>query len=305
MLGADQGRELQAFLSGFRGRRALFAPNPGNGGDSLLAAAGGQALRRAGLRYRMIHPLDETLDLRGRLVIFGGGGNLIPLYDEGRRFLDRAATTAERLIVMPHTFEGHEETLARLGPNATLIAREPRSLAHIRRHAPNAEHRIMPDVALSLDVGELFGPSRVDALALRRPAWLRLAIAESLRVRRELDRLPPAGTPLESFREDLEAAGAAIPPGNRDLSAIFDRGVYPEFLSRILARAMLRGAGRASVVRTDRLHVCISALHMGRPVELRDNAFGKLAAVLGHALGDVAAIRWTDAPRPPTPTGGL
>ena len=63
------------------------------------------------------------------------------------------------------------------------------------------------------------------------------------------------------------------------------------------AARLLRALGRHELVRTDRLHVMIGALLMGKRVEARDNSYGKLRAVHAHSLaGGPGEVRWLDAP---------
>ena len=131
-------------------------PFPGNAGDAMIAAATCQMLRRAGLRWRMIGRKTPAAAMRGRMVLFGGGGNLTPWYEDAAAALARASGVVRRGVLAPHSVLGREGLLAALGPEFTLIARERTSAAHLRAHAGRAGTLLMHDMALSLDVEELF-----------------------------------------------------------------------------------------------------------------------------------------------------
>lgn len=71
-------RFLCAFLKERCQGEVLYIPNPGNAGDALIAAATYQVLDDLGINYLIKrHKDDMESDVSGRVVIYGGGGNLI------------------------------------------------------------------------------------------------------------------------------------------------------------------------------------------------------------------------------------
>lgn len=285
---------LEAFLRDLAAEadgNILFAINNGNAGDSLIAAATFQVLRNAGVRCRPLEHRYRGPKTRDAIVLYSGGGNLIPLYEGARNFIAAHHRRARRLILLPHTIEGNTDLLGELGPNVDLIARERRSFEHIRAHAPEARHHLMHDIALGLDLDELRrGPLRLSAspLSLRGAARV---------VRQGLRRLgkprPPGGRVLNAFRTDKEATGIEIPAGNFDLSSIYFHWVAPEMFARLASRDFLAIADRYDEIRTNRLHVGIAGALLGKRVVLHDNSYGKNRAVWEYSLaGRFPNVEW-------------
>jgi exopolysaccharide biosynthesis predicted pyruvyltransferase EpsI len=296
----DSGRPSNAALEAFlrdlvpRGTKVLYVPNLGNAGDSLIAAATFQVFRRLGLRWRLLDHRDLHARVEGAVLIYGGGGNLVPLYGDARRFITAYHRRARRLVLLPHTVEGHEDLLGELGPNVELIAREQRSFDHIRAHAPRARAHLMHDVALGLDLDELRrGPLRLFALPPSARAAGRLALRGWQRLGRRP--APPSGRVLNAFRTDKEATGIELPAANFDLSKLYEGWVAPEAFARIATRDFLAVADRYDEIRTNRLHVGIAGALLGKRVVLHDNSYGKNRAVWAHSLaGRFADIEWCD-----------
>ena len=99
-----------------------FYPNPGNAGDSLLAHVTFQMLREIGIPYQLLS--HKTFDSRGKIVVYGGGGNLVGYYHHGKNFVEKHYDRAKRLIILPHTIMGNEDLLSRFTANVDIIARE-------------------------------------------------------------------------------------------------------------------------------------------------------------------------------------
>src|SRR5689334_22709278 len=71
--------DIRDYLAQFRGQDVLYLPNPGNAGDSVMSSATYQLLDAAGIRYHVPHL--GTLEPAGKILLYGGGGNL---YEGGR-----------------------------------------------------------------------------------------------------------------------------------------------------------------------------------------------------------------------------
>ena len=134
------------------GKRIAYIPNPGNAGDSVIAAATYQMLDSLGIDYHVPEP--HRFDAKGWTVIYGGGGNMIGPRTFSSRVIGRLAKSAERLIVLPHTVKNNEELLGSLGKNTTVFCRERYSYTYVTGLKPNCEVGIDDDMAfhLNLDV---------------------------------------------------------------------------------------------------------------------------------------------------------
>lgn len=293
--------ELEDILAGIASEgEVLYRPNPGNAGDSLIAHATYRMFRKAGLRWKLATDSDSG---EGRTVVYGGGGNLGEGYRDARDFLERHAGRCRRLVLLPHTVEGNEDLLSRLGPETHLFLREETSLDHCKQSAPRANSHLCHDMALTLPRGEdvRVGWGGIASAFLKRigdpsaPSAKALAMLVQARLRRmdRHGRIRARGAVLEAFRTDGESKGRELPIGNRDLSKAFETGNMDPFWASLSARMLLSYVDGAALVRTDRLHVAISCCLRGVPVELHANSNFKCEAVWKHSLeGRFPNARW-------------
>ena len=127
-----------SLLRSFGDEEVLYCPNPGNAGDVFITSASYQALVRSACRYRVIDTRCAAEATRGRIVVYGGGGAVVPLYSAASKFLREHHRGVQRLVVLPHTIRGHADLLAEFGENVHLFCREQPSFEHVSRHAPHA-----------------------------------------------------------------------------------------------------------------------------------------------------------------------
>ncbi|HNY32868.1 MAG TPA: polysaccharide pyruvyl transferase family protein [Fibrobacteria bacterium] len=293
--------ELDSFLIDLAKQADLwYRPNPGNAGDSLIASATWSRFRSLGIQVKEI--LSSDFDPTGKTILYGGGGNLNRRYVEASRFLRAYHSRASKVVLLPHSVEGHEDLLEAMGSNAVIFCRELVSLRHCQQHAKHAKVVLSHDLAIGHDPSPQPLPSTLDWTKLailagwnkvldRKTEWLFPGIL--LRVRKFLRSHPaigPGGSQvrpfpiLNAFRCDVESAGAPLPEGNLDLSEILTirshHRVAHETAAALLI-ASLRGYRR---IRTDRLHICIAAAKLGLEVEFHPAAGFKCVAILEHSL---------------------
>lgn len=264
-------RVMEDFLRQFAGQEVLYVPNPGNAGDSLIAAGTYQAFRRAGVRVRCIDHLTAVTD---RVVFLGGGGNLVPAYGEMRRAVEHVQRDAARIIILPHTIRANEDLLRGLPRNATVFCRDPLSYAHAVEHT-SAEVHLDHDMAFHLRPDEFFDRCRrySDTPALFNKQAE--AIDQHLRAN---------GGTAHFLRTDGERAANA-PPAQAalDLSLMFEFGVWPDNAEKSVWCAFT-AIQRAERVVTDRLHVGIGAGLLGKECDLFDNNYGKNHGIYFHSI---------------------
>jgi exopolysaccharide biosynthesis predicted pyruvyltransferase EpsI len=271
--------ELQAYLQTYRGARVLYLPNPGNGGDSLIAAATFQAFARAEITYSAI---DLDADVEGEVVFLGGGGNLIPLYDNIQTAYETFLGRARRIVLLPHTVRGNEKLLGRLDGSCTLFVRDVESYAHVLKVNPSLDVRLTHDMAFHLDVDEFLGSE-----ALTGPGReLLKSKLSSVGVSVEALRAWPS---VDMLRLDREST-AVVPVSDVDISDLFMLGVGPHE-APLAAWCFLKAIAQARHINTDRLHVAIGSALLGIPCTLRDNSYGKNAAVFQHSLKAFGNLR--------------
>ena len=266
--------ELAALLRDLAGERVAYFPNPGNAGDSLIASATYQLLDRYGLRYDVLHTPQEAGALRGRVVILGGGGNLVPLYHGMATIAERLLSGGHTVILLPHSVRGNEQLLARLPASWTLFCREIQSWRHVQRHAPSCNVRLGHDIGLYLDA-DMLGDS-VDPDAAEQQ--FRSVLASGAKLTPEAI----TGKAVSCMRHGAERTSVPAGP-NYDVSVVFATGVAPG-PAEIGAWMMLEFARRASQVTTNRLHIGVAAALVGTHVVLHDNSYGKVSGVYLNSM---------------------
>lgn len=285
---------LEDFLVGFRGQRILFLPNPGNAGDSVIACAEYQLFERLGINYRVISREVSSSETQSEIVFYGGGGNLVALYKDAHDFIERHHKGVKQLVVLPHTIVAYPELLASLGNNVDLICREQLSYDYVASFVSAARVHLMDDAAFSLDVERLLARAGIaENVWLNRPLT---AVKHLIRVLLHRLRNVRQRNTLNAFRSDIESTGRWLEwraKANFDVSNMF----YPETMSALdsvlTARCMVRFINRFDTVRTDRLHVCIVSLLLGKEVHFYDNSYGKNRAVYEQSmLGRYPRLKW-------------
>jgi exopolysaccharide biosynthesis predicted pyruvyltransferase EpsI len=283
-----------------RAEPVLYHAVPGNAGDCAINTTAHQLLGRCGIPFEQVGDDVAAERTRGRVLVCAGAGNLVPLYDDVRRFLERHHAGCRRLVLLPATIRGHADLLAAFGPNVTLLCRDRPSLEHAGTVARRAQVLASHDVVLHLDVDAL----RRDARARFLPVVSSFAQARrNLRrrwrgLRYDLHNRGHRGE-LFAFRTDREiAAGRAVAGANFDAS---DEYVADEMSPALALEAtwrLLDFLDRYRVVHTDRLHVAILAALLGKAVRLHDNSYGKNRVVYEQSLHAFPGVTptWAEAP---------
>ncbi|MBS1190930.1 MAG: Polysaccharide pyruvyl transferase [Rhodocyclaceae bacterium] len=293
-LQAPSGDALAEFLKPLASEEILYVSNPGNGGDALIACATYQRFENLGIRYQCMDldcPPERT---RGRILVYGGGGNLVHFYGEARGFILRHHQGARRFILLPHTVRGHGDLLPGLGPNVDIICRDRDSYAYLRGLDMKAEVRLMDDVAFGLDVPAFMAAARARYWPLVSTRTLAWRNAKRL-IRRSLHRLrnPFRLRALNAFRTDGERAGRPLPFANLDVSQVFAADNMTRECADEASYRILGFLDGFDVIHTDRLHVCIGALLLGKTVHFHDNSYGKNRAVYEYSMrGRFAKVVW-------------
>ncbi len=285
--------QVESSLASLRGKRFVFLPDPGNAGDSFIAHATYQLFDRLALDYEVGSTRETYPD---RVVIWGGGGNLVPLYVDLNDFLLDNADVCARLIVLPHTIQGRESTLARLGANCEIFCRERMSFDHVRRHAPKATVILSHDLAFSADLDKTVAQAALFPLPLLSDVDLaRRNVKRSLRALSYKTRARGSSRVLNCFRGDREKTNTAIPYPNIDASQVYAIDTMSERDSLETTYRLMRFVDGFRTVNTNRLHIAILAAMLGQRVNFYPNSYGKNLAVYEHSMaGRFENVRWCE-----------
>ncbi len=291
---------IEDYLRALPNEVVYYFPNAGNAGDSLIALATYQMFHRVGLRYIILHPGNlSSHDLRGKIVLYGGGGNLVSYYTDASDFIGQVHPVAKRLVILPHTVNAHTGLLASLGGNVEIICREQVSFDYVKRTARDARVLLMDDLAFSLDIadamrlGSQFGYHI--ALMWTNKHWVRSLSMVALLARWHGMPFRPrrSGRALNSFRLDTEKTNLPIPANNTDVSGILALGVQPERVAAIASYWLLKALCFFDEINTNRLHVCIASIHLNKVVNFYPNNYYKNEAVYRYSIeGRYPNVNW-------------
>ena len=241
-------------------RPFAYFPNRGNAGDALIYASEMQIFKRIGLNAETV--TDINAPLKGKTILYSGGGNLNNLYHNCAKFLEsNDKPELDNLIVLlPHSIFGREQLLASLSDRVIIVCRERQTLVHVLQHFPHKENVfISHDAAFYANMNELFERS-----------------SES----------PTESKTLTCMRTDAEKTSAAFDAkANVDVSRLFPDQSFLSGPKRIgCARDFLAYIDKYTHVKTNRLHVCIAAAKLGKTVEFYGNSYFKNEAVFNHSF---------------------
>lgn len=305
----DMHTPIEQFLLQFQGEEIVYFPNPGNAGDSVIASATYQVLDRLGLRY--ITPRFGRYDLKDRIVIYGGGGNLVGPGSFSSRLMGATHAEARRFVVLPQTVKAVTPLLQACGTNVDIICREAVSYEYVRNNAPRAQVHLMDDMAFSLDVGTLLNSTPEHSPLGRLAAVLRAKACESRNVPALSDVFRTFGLramnanlkqrrgedTLYCFRTDGEKTDIPLPLSNIDLSEVFKFGVETKDVAYLSARSVFNYLAQFKTVHTNRLHMAISSALLGLDVRFYANDYYKCRAVYEQSLRErFTNVRWMENP---------
>lgn len=275
--------DIHEFLSGYRDDEIIYLPDPGNAGDNVIASATYSLFEKNHIRFRYY---NDRMDLKGRILFYGGGGNLTRFYNNAQKLLERHHQEVKEFVLLPHTVDGHKELLRQLGKNVTIICREHKSFEFVSRTAPECNILQMDDLAFSLDMKSFIEEK------IKLPRNLR-DFVNSVRFfpgfvakRRTLLDLEAGlvGDVLYAFRTDVEANGSDLPSHNIDISEVLHHRVYPQFICDLITREFVKIINQYRKIETDRLHVAIVAALLGLDVKFYPGSYHKNLSVYQASL---------------------
>jgi exopolysaccharide biosynthesis predicted pyruvyltransferase EpsI len=267
-----------------QGRTLVYVPNDGNHGDALIAAATVQAFEKAKIPFTVLG--RNFRHERANVYVYGGGGNFVPMYRTCARLLEQLSPARADFLILPHSCFGVDQEILGYRGRLKIWAREKRTWAYLKKLSrPGYAVGLADDLAIGLD--------------LEDPRLFYFHRARDLRASRSR----PAPETLNAFRRDGERRNPdrALPEHNFDVSDMYEprpprrRGFWQGGLDADLlflhASWFLAFIDGFDAVRTDRLHVGIAAMLLGKDVELHDNSYGKVSAVYQHSLRDKPNVR--------------
>lgn len=281
--------EVAQCLASFRDETIVFAHNPGNAGDNLINLGTYRLFDRIGLRYEHGTHTEVYPD---RVVVYSGGGALVPHYPGSDSFFRRNHPVCKALVLLPHTVRMHGDMIAEMDERCHLFLRETPSYEFVANHVGRAHLYKAHDMAFTLDRSYVSG-LRWDLGELRRAgrlgSWASM-IAKFVMSARFRD------STLHSLRADSESTKTMTHPLNYDMSRMFATADMRPASCENVAKALSTVLPAFRHIRTDRLHIAIFSAIMGLDVEMRDNNYGKNHDIYEHSMRDrFANVRFVGA----------
>ena len=140
--------DIKNFLEKYKNKKIIYIPNPGNAGDSLIAYGTIQTFDKIGLNYE-IGNIDEKYN--NEILFFAGGGNLVGLYSDCKKFILNNKNNNE-IVILPHTIKDEDELLKSLDDNIKIICREKKSFDYVSSLIKNKQNVFLSkDMAFYID----------------------------------------------------------------------------------------------------------------------------------------------------------
>lgn len=282
---------IKEYLSTLPKEVIYYKPNPGNGGDAIIAYSTYQLFKILNINYKVV---SESDDLANKIVLYAGGGNLVKEYDHCAIFVKKYHDKVKKLIILPHTINGHERLLRDLGENVVIICREKVSFEYVSKIVDGPKVLLMHDLAINLNANRI----------LKENAKLPLYVNyNKVFLKQKLKNLKRGNignffsTKLNCYRIDVEQTNIQIPKDNIDLSIAinFDPTMSSEVKVSQTTKALFNLLNKYEEINTNRLHICFAGALLGKKVNFSDNSYGKNRSIYHHTIQHkFPNVNWID-----------
>ena len=299
--------DIELYLSQFKNDEIFYFPNPGNAGDSLIAAATYQLFDKIGLTYHT--PNINYFNPSGKIIMYGGGGNLTTPNSFSTKTVKKCHSSAKKLVILPQTIRRNDDLITELNSNVDIFCRELISYEYVKKISTNANVYLANDMAFSFDLAE-FNKTNIDydptkqllkyitqKILRKKNAQSLNAIIRSFRVNNTIDEAISKSVPtqLNCLRIDGEKTNITLPNDNIDLSELFSYGVEDKLTSYMTIKTLFNFIERFDLVRTNRLHIAISCALLNKQVEFYSNNYYKNKAVYDFSIrGKYKNVYWCE-----------
>ena len=231
-----------------------YIPNPGNLGDCLIGAATFQFFKR----HHLLSSITNENNCEN--IVYGGGGAWVgALYPEACLPALFLFEKAKKIVILPSSVFDCSMLTDVLDSRFIVFCRERKTYQYLKGLNTEAKIYIDSDMALRMD------ESIFDVTFLSNDFYLKRALA----VR---DKIKDIGNIACFFREDVEKCN----------------NVQTDY--EFATALMLSVVDQFDVIATDRLHVGIAAILMGKEVYLFDNSYGKISSVYEHSFSKMSNV---------------
>jgi len=253
----------------------IYFPNYGNLGDALIATGAKMAFEKIGVTVNPVDSLEKNPD---SVLIYAGGGNLVSYYNDCARFLMATLKKQNKVILLPHTVNGHEPLLNMLDQRHHIFCREAISYNYLSNYSLFSSY-FDHDLALRIDPDLLFAKYEIlsNSVPDKVIRMVEIILAKSILHSRINDRVGYL------FRSDKESVRDSK-SNYFDISGLINAKWFLNNYSSLFSSVLLMSLSVFDRIFTDRLHVAIGASLLGIPTTLYNNSYYKNAAVFDASL---------------------
>lgn len=246
---------ISSFLSKYIDKDVIYIPNTGNAGDDLIEYSTYQLFNSLKLKYTIGSITQRYKDC---ILFYGGGGNLIGLYNECKDFMNNNHLN-NKIVLLPHTIHSQDNLLKNLNDNTIIFCREKISYDYVYKllkHKSNVY--LSKDLAFYLNIEDKY----------------KNIIGEN---------------ECNAFRTDIEKTRIRISKDNIDLSLECRRDT-----SRESVVCLINEINKYHTINTNRLHIAILSTLLGKRVNFYKNSYYKNESVFKYSLFSFENIKYLD-----------
>ncbi|AWB26150.1 polysaccharide pyruvyl transferase family protein (plasmid) [Methylobacterium currus] len=234
-------------LADYKNEELIYFPNRGNAGDSLIALGTYNFFSKIGVKWTL---MDDDTSIDNRILVIGGGGNLVPLYNTVSDLIAKSIGRVKKLILLPHTIRGHKDLILRMDDSCLIFCRDLYSFNYVRSTNHKLDVRLSHDMAFQVDAKNFVKNKKIGNFGYKELSYMLLNSGFEME---NITKLPS----VDYYREDEESMFSDLST-DLDISNLFAFGVLPD-MARLSSWCFLNAISLCSHINTDRLHVAIGA----------------------------------------------
>nr|QBK89084.1 MAG: glycosyl transferase family 8 [Mimivirus LCMiAC02] len=249
--------DIHQFLQQYKNREIIYIPNPGNAGDSLIVFGTIQVFDKIGLNYKFGNINTKYVN---KLLFYAGGGNLVGIYSNCRKFLNRNKHNNE-IVLLPHTVKREDKLIKSLNDNIKIICREKISYIYVHNLIKNKNN-----VFLSKDMAFYIEGKGIEEYKNKQ-----------------------GNGACNCYRRDREKTNIPIPKNNVDISHTLGKvgnTSNPKIIKNV-SLSIFKYLSKYNTINTNRLHVAIAGSLLNKNVNLYANSYYKNKAMYEYSIKSI------------------
>jgi exopolysaccharide biosynthesis predicted pyruvyltransferase EpsI len=242
----------------YSNKEIVYCPNPGNGGDRLIAYGTFEIFKKSNLKWEFY---NHRITYKNKIIFYSGGGNLVGIYKDCENFINKHNNNNNEIVILPHTIKNVDNLLSKLNKNITIFCRERISFEYVKQ-----KFKYTNNIFLSKDLA-FYIPINV------------------------LNKYTKTGMgECNLFRCDKEKTVIEIPSDNNDLSVTVLPGGPKRWLCDNvtdvinISEKIFEYISKYETVNTNRLHLAIASILIGKKVNFYPNNYFKNKAVYEYSI---------------------